>query len=327
MPLFWTPEEDAILKAIIARDLSPQYRTAAYRAELPGRTPAAINNRARYLGIKVRKHRPHRAWTAAENAKLRAEWPTKKPVSHIAAELNRSESSCLNRAKKLGMRTRQPWARVTITPELDAAIRAGYASTQRGICQRIADRFGVSPGWVKVRARELGLTRVNGSSGRWSEKEDALLETLMERGGIKYIQTRMKKAGYNRSLAAIHHRAYAIGLSWVGNRDIMNATDLASAMGVDFKCITRWINRGILKAKKDTLCGLTDNETASRWVIENKDIKAFLIDFVGSYKLANVNAQWYLSMVAGDAARINIQHSAGTNNNLSGGYSEYEVCA
>lgn len=327
MTTFWTPEEDAILRAINARDVSPQYRTAAYRAQLPGRTTAAINNRTHKIGAPVRKHRPQRAWTAEETAKLKAEWHSKKTVEQLAEELNRSKSSCLNRAKTLGMKTRNPWQKVTITPELDAAIRAGYASTQRGSCQRIADQFGVSSGWVKVRARELGLTRVQGYMKKWTEAEDALLETLMERGGIKFIQTRMKKAGYHRSLSAIQQRAYSIGLSWAIMRDAMNATELANVMGVDCKVVVGWIRRGMLKGHKEAISGFHDQEEAKNWLIENKHIRQFLIDHVSSYKLTHVDRLWYVSMLAGNDAKINIQHSAGKRGDLAGGYAEYELCA
>lgn len=325
MAVFWTPEEDAILRAINARDLSPQYRTAAYRAQLPGRTTAAINNRTQKLGVPVRKQRPQRAWTAEEITKLKEEWRSKKTVTQLAEELNRSESSCLNRAKKLGLRTRNPWQKVTITPVLDAAIRAGYASTQRGICQRLADQFGVSPGWVKMRARELGLTRSQGYMAKWTAEEDAMLETLMERGGIKFIQTRMKKAGYHRSLSAIQQRAYQIGLSWANMRDAMNATEFANVMGVDCKVVVGWIRRGMLKGHKEAKSGFHDQEDAKNWLIETKQIRKFLIQHVSSYKLALVDRLWYVSMLAGDDAKINIQHSAGKSSELAGGYVEHDV--
>lgn len=327
MAASWTPEEDAILRAINARDVSPQYRTAAYRAQLPGRTTAAINNRTKKLGSSVRKQRPPRAWTTEETATLKAEWYSKKTVKQLADELNRSEASCLNRAKKLGMKTRNAWRKVTITPELDAAIRAGYASTQRGICQRIADQFGVSPGWVKVRARELGMTRTQGYMAKWTEAEDALLESLMERGGIKFIQTRMKKAGYHRSLSAIHQRASRIGLSWTSMRDAMNASAFASVMGVDCGVVIDWIRRGMLKGRKETFGGFHDQDEARNWLIETKHIRQFLINHISSYKLTHIDRLWYVSMLAGDDAKINIQHSAGKSSELAGGYSEHEMCA
>lgn len=310
---FWTPDEDQTLRDIIAADYSPFRRTAEYRKRLPNRSRSAIQRHAKDIGL-ARINAVYHPWTDAERDHLRSLWPT-LPRSVIAEQLGRSVSSVGNEARRLGLFPRQHWARIEITPELDRAIVLAYNSPRHGNCKRVADQFGVEIGWVKSRARQLHLTRGLGYKTPWSPEEDAMLEELHERGGVRFIHNRMVAAGYPRSMHAILLRASALCLSWK-NRDTYNANELGKIMGVDGKTIINWINKGVLKAHRENVSGISNREEPYHWMIHHRDVRKFLIEEVGRYSLATVDRYWYVSTLAGRLGPERIQHTCGHGDEL-----------
>lgn len=296
----WSKEEDAILISILDRDLHPRVRVQEYLRLLPGRTyPAAINNRISALGRRQCSHRPQRRWTDEEREILRQLNET-HPPTEIAQVIDRTPSSVLNERKRLKLPCRV-YQKIEPTAEMDAAIREGYTHTHRGACKRLGQRFGVPAGWIKSRARKLGLTRCSGQAylATWTAEEDAMILELQERGGAKYIWNRMRKAGYNRSMHAIENRIYHLGSGWKG-RDIYNATELADAMGITSKTVCKWIRIGLLKGHKENPSGLHDTEEPWRWMIKHKDAREFLINNVNAYRLSQVNKYWFVATIADD---------------------------
>lgn len=317
---FWTPDEDQTLREIIAGDYASRRRTAEYRQRLPNRSLAAIQRRGADLKLG-RIHGVYHRWTDTDREWMRSVWPT-LPRAVIAQQLGRSVSSIGNEARRLGLFPRQSWARVEITPELDQAIIAAYNSPRRGNCRRVADRFGVDVGWVKSRARQLHLTRGLGYRSPWTPEEDRMLEELHDKGGVRYIWSRMRAAGYTRSMHAILLRAHILCLDW-HNRDTYNANEFGKIMGVDGKTIVNWIRKGVLTAHRENISGMSDREEPYCWMIKHKDARRFLIEHVGRYSLATVDRYWYVSTLAGRLGPERIHHTCGHGDALE----SYEVAA
>lgn len=94
----WTPEEDAVLRRMTK--IGASYKTIA--AELPGRTPQAVNNRANKLGINTcpelrNRKTKKKPWTRKDDETLKSMKRIGYRDSSIARTLSRSEASISNR--------------------------------------------------------------------------------------------------------------------------------------------------------------------------------------------------------------------------------------
>jgi hypothetical protein len=214
---------------------------------------------------------------------------------------------------------RRQYQHIVATPEMDQAIREGYGSDRRGICRRLAERLGIPVGWIKARARKLGLTRSAGD--HWTPQEDRILEEALEVGGARFIVNRLKNAGFVRSVSAVENRVHQLGLGWSAARDIYNAADLALAMGVGDKTVVKWIRQGLLKGHLENPSGLSFSEEQGRWMIRHKDARKFLIENPSVYRLNTVDRHWFIATLAeGHAAKI--QEHCGVRKVAASGFEE-----
>lgn len=312
----WTPEEDAILIDIRAMTLTQYHRAALYAQRLPGRTSAAIHNRIKALNLSRRPTRNKVRWTEEQRAVLRREAPH-KDAAEIATLIGRTASSVGNELRRLGLPRRQ-WQHIVATPEIDQAIREAYGSSRRGLCRRVAEQLGLETGWVKARARKLGLTRSTG--GYWTPEEDRLIESLVEIGGARFIANRLKDAGFVRSVSAVENRVYQLGVSFL-SRDTYNAREFATAMGVCSKTVARWIRQGLLKGRQENPSGLSHAEEHHRWMIKHKDARKFLIENPNAYRLNTVDRHWFIAtLTEGHATKI--QEHCGVRTVAASGFEE-----
>lgn len=314
---YWTPAEDAILIDIRGMAIPQYQRNALYAQRLPNRTMAGIHNRVKCLDLPRRPTRNAHRWTETDREILRREAPS-KDAGEIAVLLGRSSSSVQNEMRRLNI-PRRKYQHIVATPEIDQAIREAYGSARRGICRRIADQLGIEVGWIKARARKLGLTRSTGDY--WTPQEDRILEEAMQAGGARFVMNQLKKAGFVRSTSAIENRVHQLGLGWSAARDIYNAADLALAMGVCSKTVVKWIRQGLLKGHLENPSGLSSCEEAGRWMIWHGDARRFLIDNPNAYRLNTVDRHWFISTLAKDLA-VKIQDQCGVRAVAASGFEE-----
>jgi len=312
----WTPEEDAILIDIRAMTLPQYHRKTLYAQRLPGRTSAAIHNRIKAMNLSRRPARNKVRWTEEQRAVLRREAPH-KDAGEIATLIGRTASSVSNELRRLGLPRRQ-WQHIVATPEIDQAIREAYGSSRRGFCGRVAEQLGLETGWVKARARKLGLTR--STRGYWTPEEDRLIESLVETGGARFIANRLKDAGFVRSVSAVENRVFQLGASFL-SRDTYNASEFATAMGVCSKTVVRWIRQGLLKGHQENPSGLSHGEEQHRWMIKHKDARKFLIENPNAYRLNTVDRYWFIAtLTEGHATKI--QEHCGVRTVAASGFAE-----
>jgi hypothetical protein len=318
---YWTSEELETLKRIYSIQQSRLLRKAQLAEQLPGRSSSGINAQLHSLGLCTPKT-PTQPWTDESRRQLRDLWAD-TPIKEIGVIMGRTASSVRGEAFRMKLPCKQEWVRVLATPALDKAITAAYCGTQRNYTARVAEKFGVSKGWIKYRARVLGLTRSNGNADAWTPEEDAMIEDLHDRGGARYVSQQLKKAGFIRSTNAVESRLHHIGLSW-RNRDIYNATEFSKLMGVDFKTVTHWIRTGYLKAHRENVSGLHNSDEPWNYMITHRHAREFLRQHVARYRLSTVDRYWFVATVAGDSSGHN-QDTRGKGD--GGGFDEMSVAA
>jgi hypothetical protein len=247
-----------------------------------------------------------RFWTDEEQALLQAHYPTGGTRATKVALMNagylRSIVSIREIARRLGVRIpgRAQWKKQNTRPELDEAIRHEYRNGRPNL-KRLAERIGRPHGWVKVRAQEMGLTRVK--EPPWAAEEEALVMELVESGkAVTTIHKALRRNGYQRSLGAIRSRVERLGLQW--QREHWTALDVAKLLSVDGKTVTRWIELGWLKAKKGRGPSTADREiqdqTKQIWVIQPRSVRTFMLTHSGEWDHRRVRKEILLDILCGE---------------------------
>lgn len=132
----------------------------------------------------------------------------------------------------------------SFTPAMDEEIRRAYhlyveynSRKSIGACAR---RLGLPRWMVTRRGALLGVARVK--EPVWSPEEVALLERWGHLTDA-VIQRKLKSAGYQRSVNAIHLKLKRLRIKQ--NLDGYSAYSLATAFGVNPHKITNWVRRGM----------------------------------------------------------------------------------
>ena len=181
------------------------------------------------------------------------------------------------------------------TDQIDQLIREIYlshrdAKTRPGI-QLLAKRVGM-PHWaLKKRARELGLARTKELP--WSEPELQILARYAWMSDER-IRLKLKAAGYARTVTGIHLKLKRMRFKHDGS--FYSACSLAQALGIDSHAVTRWIKSGHLKAKlRGTARGPLQN--GDTYVIQEKDIRRFILEHPTDVDLRKVDQLWFLDLI------------------------------
>ena len=187
------------------------------------------------------------------------------------------------------------------TDQIDQLIREIYLSqrdarTRMGI-RPLARKVGM-PHWaLKRRARELGLARTKELP--WSEPELAILARYAWMTDER-IRLKLKAAGYARTVTAIHLKLKRMKFKQDGS--IYSAYSLAQALGIDPHAVTRWIKGGHLKAKLRGTAR-TPQQNGDSYMIQEKDIRRFILDHPTDIDLRKVDQLWFLDLITNGLVR------------------------
>jgi len=179
--------------------------------------------------------------------------------------------------------------------QADRLIQEAYLSRREGrepsSIQLLAKRLGM-PHWaLKKRARELGLARTKELP--WSEAELAILSRYAWMSDER-IRLKLKAEGYTRTVTGIHLKLKRMRFKHDGS--FYSANSLAQALGIDPHAVTRWIKSGHLKAKlRGTARGPLQNGDA--YVIQEKDIRRFILEHPTEIDLRKVDQLWFLDLI------------------------------
>lgn len=184
------------------------------------------------------------------------------------------------------------------TPYIDDIIKKVYREIQpisgkSPIILLLARKLNM-PRWkISRRARDIGAYEPRIKELKWSDAELRILE-LNTRKQPEAIQRHLKKQGYQRSITGIILKRKR--MRFLKNLGGYTSRQLAEAFGIDDHCITRWINKGYLKAeRRGTL--RTEIQGGDMWYIKEKDIKKFIIENIGLIDIHKVEKFWFVDIL------------------------------
>lgn len=194
-----------------------------------------------------------------------------------------------------------------LTPELEAALRRLYASPPQGrqpALRQLAARWGI-PRWRLGRwARDLGLYQVVRKAPPWRPEELALLERNAHLG-LDRIVLKLRRAGYTRTAVAVHLMLKRRRIE--AAREGYSATLVAQCFGVDAKTVTRWIDKGYLRARKRGT-RRTAAQGGDEWLLFDTDLRRFVVEHIGEIHLGKVDKHWFVSLLT--QGRLGDPHGA-----------------
>ena len=242
-------------------------------------------------------------WTNKEAEIVSRHYATGGATAVMKLLPNRTRGSIYQQAKKQGVmygdnkpRPRQVWE---TTGEMDRLITECYRSEpERGKIKMLARNISRPYWWVKKRAAALGLATqaLNGNKElEWSEAEISLLEENSYKNH-EVIARIFRAKGFKRTATAIVVKRTRLQCDTV-DIDHYTATQLAIEFGVDSKVVTRWIDRGWLKARRRGT-DRTDRQGGDMWWIKRKQVRAFIVDSIGIVDIRKVNKIWFVDILA-----------------------------
>lgn len=258
-----------------------------------------------------------RFWTGREEKILREVYPNGGVPTCLPLLAGRTATAIYQRANILGLASspskkagvpRQRWRS---SPQIDAIIQRVYQSTpEKNDIQRLAQVVGRPRWWVSKRAQALGFVAPRFAPLPWSEAEDAF---IAERAAVSApnIRHQMARRGWHRTATAIVVRLKVLGQATGRNADDNHytATGLAKLMGVDAKTVTRWIDKGWLKARRRGTGRVAAQGGDEHWV-RRRDARAFIIENAAAVDLRKVEKFWFIDLLADGSTAASPQHRA-----------------
>ena len=150
-PNIETEEEKKIWECIYAD--YPDYPTKELEAKY-GIPSAIIYGRAHDRGLRKNKER-----TRAMIRKTVESYPT-KPTREIASDLGVQEDTVRKRANRLGLHKQTPWKNTRKPKEPTFQHRMVLAFAATSTVESIADKVGLTAGYVRVLIKRAGLTPI-----------------------------------------------------------------------------------------------------------------------------------------------------------------------
>jgi len=181
-----------------------------------------------------------------------------------------------------------------ITPEIDRLIIETYRrNSGNGEINALAKRLAL-PRWkVSRRALYLGVVEPKHREPPWSDAEINIL-TRWAHLVPERIALKLKACGYHRTGIAIVLKRKRLRL--LRNLDCYSACALKDAFGVDVKTITRWIEKGYLKATRRGT-KRTEAQGGDIWWIKEKDIKNFIIKNIHIIDIRKIDKYWMVDIL------------------------------
>lgn len=182
-----------------------------------------------------------------------------------------------------------------ITPELHEKIRRLYQNKTEcsGEVRDFAKKHKL-PRWKITRyAIEKGWTAKQRKEPDWTEKELKLLERSAHHDP-EVIRRNLKKAGFTRSITGISLKRKR--MRFLQNLPGQSAQMLAMCLGEDVHFVLRHIKANRLKATRRKL-NRTPQQGGNTYLIRDKDVKQFIVDYPEYIDLRKVDKFWFISLL------------------------------
>lgn len=242
-----------------------------------------------------------RFWTGREEKILREQFTASGLAGCLPVLPGRSAAAIYNHAGKLGLVS--PQARIaphgprwSTSEHIDSFIRREYpANCEKGAVEALARRLGRPRWWVSKRAVKLGLVPPRRKEPTWSAREVELLSEHAHKSAAA-LRAILKRNGFSRTVTAVMVRLKREGFDRTDPHRL-TARQLGEVMGVDGKTVTRWIDKGWLRAKHRG----TDRVAAQggdQWWIHRRDVARFVVDNVAMVDIRKVEKFWFVDLLA-----------------------------
>jgi hypothetical protein len=221
----------------------------------------------------VRRHYPVGGFNAClPYLPGRTEWGVKKAAQRLKVKAPFQKEK------------RHSW---TTNEFIDNAIRETYTlGPTRDKVTALAKRVCRPRWWVSKRATQLGVV-VRVGDRPWSRLEIQILDIHVHKS-LRIIQRELKKSGFHRTEGSISHKRSKLDLLPRNDQSLYHSRQLAGLMGVNEKLIVKWINGGMLKAKKSG---------GGQWQIRDRDIKQFILEYTAVFDIRRVDKFWFVDLL------------------------------
>jgi len=181
-------------------------------------------------------------------------------------------------------------------PEMDKEILYTYSinTDSKPRVLNLAKKFNV-PRWaIYQRALKIGAITSSHQKRPWTGGEVSILEKYA-RYEPQTIRNKLKKAGYERSIASIVLKRKR--MRFLSNLKGMSACLCAEFLGVDLHWVLNHINTGSLKAEVIR----RDREGKVNYFIREKELRKFIIINPELIDLRKVEKYYFIELVANGA--------------------------
>lgn len=227
-----------------------------------------------------------------EHEKILRDHYQAKGAQWCADQVGRTFKATAMKAKYMGVARKKDSIEYRSNPQIDAVIRRAYASEEIGAINKCARALGHNKNWVLRRAHEMGLStrQINRAPFSDAEEKFVLEHRHLSRHRIANL---MREKGWHRGARAIGQLINRVE-AFIDEDGYMTTGGVADLMGVNYTCVSGWINRHLLPAtRKD---GRDDNR--SRFVVHERDLAKFIVRNAGLVVLAKVDSIWLIDLLA-----------------------------
>lgn len=184
------------------------------------------------------------------------------------------------------------------TEQIDNAIRKVFTE-KIGTLSQVAKQFRWSLNAVSRRANALGYSRPK-RGAVWRSEEISVLQNGPHLAVITLVKN-LRRRGFMRSECAVKTKMVQLGFR--GDSEAMTAAAVAIGFGVYYRTVVRWINLGLLKAKRKKM-GLAKYGESGRdpWMIAPDDLRKFVFENPLKFDIRQVDQLWFIDLVS--AGRI-----------------------
>lgn len=230
-----------------------------------------------------------RFWTGREEKLLRETYPS--GIYNHARGMGIDGPATARR----GGRPRERWAS---NEQIDRIITEVYQrAPKKNDIKKLAVTVGRPRWWVSKRAQKLGLVAPRFKEPPWSEAEIELVAANAHKAPPT-IRLILAGKGFRRSPTAILVKLKRLGTGTGKNADVdhYTATALAKLFGIDVKSLTRWIDKGWLRAAKRGTARV-EAQGGDEWWIHRRDIRAFIIESTAAVDIRKVDKFWFVEIL------------------------------
>ena len=184
-----------------------------------------------------------------------------------------------------------------ITPEIHEMIKESYCKdTGNGQIEALSRKTGI-PRWKITRhaIKNCWIPKTK-KQPNWSPGEIKVLENNAHHS-MDTIQRKLKEKGFNRTVTSIQLKRKKLKLA--KNLNGHTAQSVADCFGIDIHSVIRWIQQGLLKAKRREL-NRTEKQGGNPWYIKDKWIKNFIINCIDEIDFRKVDKYWLVDILVGN---------------------------